>query len=271
MRLRVIGLALVALLATGCAHNSTPMEPYDPYEDANRKVFNFNQGLDKYVLAPTASAYTAVTPGFFRQGVDNFFDNASYPGTILNDFLQGKVKQGFQDTGRFIVNTTVGLLGFFDPASAIGLVENDEDFGQTLATWGANSGPFLELPGLGPRYARHTADLPVATATNVLTYAVSSSVGWPLTVLYVINTRAMLDRAARIRAEAALDPYLFTRSAYMQYREQKIYDGNPPTEDLYDDSFFDELDEDAFFEELEAEEAVEAEAAGEPTEPSSAQ
>lgn len=235
-------IVLIALLCAGCAHNSTVAKPYDPFEDANRSVYDFNQGVDRYVLGPVASGYSAVTPGFFRQGVDNFFNNASYPNVIVNDLLQGKLGQGLADTGRFLINTTVGVLGLFDVAQYVGLKSNDEDLGQTLAVWGANSGAYLELPGLGPNYVRDTADLPIAYATNVLTYTVQSSVAWPLTVLYVINKRAMLDDVVRLREEAALDPYVFTRTAYTQLRTQLIHDGAPPLDDLYDEELFEEFE-----------------------------
>lgn len=242
MLARAACLALMALAVSGCAHNSTPNAAYDPFEDTNRKVFGFNQRLDEYVLAPTARVYSKLTPRFVRTGVDNFFNNALYPNVILNGFLQGKPGQGMQDTGRFLVNSTIGILGLFDPATSMGLEAHNEDFGQTLAVWGVNSGPYLELPGLGPHNTRHAIDIPVQSATNVLYYAAESNVAAPLMILYYVNKRALLEKAATIRERAALDPYLFTRSAYIQYREQLIYDGSPPREDLYDDDLFDELD-----------------------------
>ena len=195
------------------------------------------------MLAPVASAYAAVTPSFFRRGVDNFFSNARYPGVILNNALQGKFVQSASDTGRFLVNTTVGVLGLWDPASKIGLREHNEDFGQTFAVWGANSGAYLELPLVGPNYVRTLPNYPLGAFTNVLNYAWDFQVTGPLAVLYIINTRALLENAVQIREQAALDPYLFTRTAFMQYRENLIYDGNPPEEDLYDDSMFEDFEE----------------------------
>lgn len=241
--MRYCALLLLVCGLAGCAHNSTPLNPYDPYEDGNRTVFDFNQNLDAYVLAPVASAYSSITPGFVRRGVDNFFNNARYPGVILGDVLQGKFRQGAADTGRFVVNTTVGLLGLWDAARHVGLPAHNEDFGQTLAVWGVNSGPYLELPALGPNYARTLPDYPVSVLTNTLNYVFDYQVTGPLYVLYVINKRALLDKAAKIREQAALDPYLFTRTAYMQYRENLIYDGKPPQEDLYDESLFEDIEE----------------------------
>jgi phospholipid-binding lipoprotein MlaA len=238
--LRVALLLLLLATFSGCAVNSTPLDPYDPYERTNREIFELNQKFDQYVLAPVASGYAAVTPRAVRRGVDNFFNNARYPNVILNDLLQGKVTYAFQDTGRFLLNTTVGVLGLWDPAEKLGLPAREEDFGQTLAVWGVNSGPYLELPAQGPSYTRHLADYPVAAATNMLTYAFDYQVTGPLLVLYYINKRALLEKAVKIREEAAIDPYLFTRSAYMQSRHNLIHDGNPPTDDLYDESLFED-------------------------------
>jgi phospholipid-binding lipoprotein MlaA len=243
--MRYLVLLSLALGLSGCAQNATPLDPYDPYEDVNREIFEFNQALDAHVLEPAASVYSFVTPTFFRRGVDNFFSNASYPNVILNDFLQGKVEQGFADSGRFLLNTTVGVLGLWDPAKYVGLEEHLEDFGQTLAVWGVNSGPYIELPALGPTYARTLWDYPIAATTNVLAYAFEPTVTIPLTALYIINKRALLDKAAKIREQAALDPYLFTRTAYTQYRYNLIYDGNPPADDLYDESLFEDIEEEA--------------------------
>lgn len=241
MRAKLIAVLVFAgLIVGGCAHNSTPADPYDPFERTNRKVYGFNQKLDRYVLAPVASGYAAITPRFFRHGVDNFFTNAQYPGVILNNLLQGKASEGLADTGRFLINTTIGLLGVWDPAAEMGLERHQEDFDQTLAVWGANSGPYLELPLYGPSHARTLADYPVAYATNTLTYAVESQVMAPLMVLYVINKRALLDQAVAIREQAAVDPYLFTRSAYIQHRHNLIHDGQPPAENLYDEDLFED-------------------------------
>lgn len=240
--LRLAALLLLLSLLGGCATNSTPLEPYDPYEAHNRETFELNQQLDRYVLSPVASGYAAITPRIVRRGVDNFFNNVTYPKVILSDLLQGKFSQAAQGSGRFLVNTTIGVLGLWDPASRIGLPARRSDIGQTLAVWGVNSGPYIEVLGLGPNYARELSDVPAGVATNPLTYLFTYHVTAPLAALYYINKRAQLDKAVQIREQAALDPYLFTRSAYMQYRQNLIYEGNPPQEDLYDESLFDDLD-----------------------------
>ncbi|NLO80984.1 MAG: VacJ family lipoprotein [Xanthomonadaceae bacterium] len=240
MRSRLVVTVLLCGLLSGCATNSTPLNPYDPYEEHNRNVFELNQKLDRHVLEPVASGYAAITPSFFRRGVDNFFNNASYPKVILSDLLQGKFAHAARGTGRFLVNTTVGLLGIWDPASRIGLPARRSDMGQTLAVWGANSGPYIEVLGLGPNYARELSDIPASIATNPLGYIFTYHVTVPLAALYFVNKRAQLDKAVQIREQAALDPYLFTRSAYMQYRQNLIYEGNPPQDELYDESLFDD-------------------------------
>lgn len=242
--IQLLGLLLIAVLASGCAQ--TPQRPgaiYDPLEPANRGIYAFNDTMDEYVVGPVARGYSYVTPAFFRRGVDNFFSNLAYPGVALNDFLQGKVRQGFQDVLRFGVNSTLGIGGVFDAASTMGLPANREDFGQTLGVWGAEPGAYLVLPAFGSSNVRDVTSYPVSWYTNVTTY-----VGDPVTVtaLYVvnyINKRALLDKAVRIREQAALDPYAFTRSAYMQYRRNLVYDGNPPLE--YDSNdFFEQMEQD---------------------------
>ena len=244
--LRLTGLVVLAsaLLLAGCAQNPPSGEVYDPIEPVNRKVFWFNQQLDTYVLKPAADAYVFVTPEFARRGVTNFFTNSLYPSTILNNFLQGKVGPGLTDVMRFVVNTTLGMGGLFDPATAMGLPRHDEDFGQTLAVWGLGPGAYLELPVLGPSNTRDVFRLPVDWFMNVYPGLVSNTAATAgLTALGVVNTRANLDNALEIRREAALDPYVFTRSAYDQRRTNMIYDGSPPEQDLFDESFFDDMDE----------------------------
>lgn len=205
----------------------------DPYEDWNRKFYAFNDALDKAILAPAAHAYVEVTPAPMRHGVNNFFDNLAYPEVFINDFLQGKVEQGFEDAGRFIINSTFGLGGLIDFAGGLGFSRNNEDFGQTFAVWGFDSGAYFDLPFLGPNTARDASGIPPGTVTNLLFYA-NSIVAFPLGLLKIVDKRASLDSAIRIRDETALDPYVFQREAYLQRRRHLIYDGNPPPDDLND-------------------------------------
>jgi len=230
---------LGGLLLAGCASQPTEGPAYDPLEDANRTVYGFNETVDTYALAPTARGWTAITTPEMRRGVGNFFSNLSYPGVAINNLLQGKPELATRDTIRFMVNSTLGIGGLFDPATAMGLKKHNEDLGQTLAVWGVDSGPFLMLPLLGPSNVRDTSQYPASAYTDVLYY-----VSWDalatggLSVLNVVNTRAQLDRAVAIRDQAALDPYAFTRSSYRQLRRNRIHDGNPPKEeDPYGDFF----------------------------------
>ena len=226
-------LCVAAGLLSGCA--STPaaddVGTPDPYEDWNRKFYAFNDALDKAILAPAAHAYVEVTPAPMRHGVHNFFDNLAYPEVFINDFLQGKVEQGFDDVGRFIINSTFGLGGLIDFAGGLGFERNDEDFGQTFAVWGFDTGAYFDLPFLGPNTTRDASGIPAGTVTNVLFYA-DTFLSFPLGLLKIVDKRASLDSAIKIRDETALDPYVFQREAYIQRRNHLIHDGNPPPDDL---------------------------------------
>ncbi|MDH5553497.1 MAG: VacJ family lipoprotein, partial [Nitrosomonas sp.] len=169
------------------------------------------------------------------------YDNLAYPNVMLNAFLQGKVSQGFSDSLRFIVNSTVGFFGLFDMATHMGLKKNDEDFGQTLGVWGVDTNSYLFIPFLGPSSDRDAADIPVSVATNVLFYAgyvAGAAVLAPLTALGAIDKRARMAGPMKIRDQAALDPYLFVREAYLQQREYLVHDGELPPE-TYDDPIMD--------------------------------
>ena len=222
----------VSLLGAGCA--STPKtsetsDANDPYEGFNRKAYGFNDTLDRNFFEPVARGYAKVTPEPVRAGVTKFFDNVNYINVIANDLLQGKGGQFASDTGRFVVNSTVGVGGLFDPATKIGLASHDEDLGQTFGKWGMGEGAYLVLPVVGPNSFRDLPNLASSMALNPLTW-VNSIVTIPIGVLSAVNTRANLLEATSIRDQAALDPYTFVREAYRQQREYKIYDGNPPGE-----------------------------------------
>ena len=221
----VLGLALGL---GGCASSPTGEGTPDPLEPINKPVYRFNDRLDKAILEPVANAYIRVTPQPVRTGVSNFFDNIAYPNVILNDVLQGKAKQGVVDTWRFIFNSTVGILGIFDVATHLGLESHNEDFGQTLGYWGAGSGAYLVLPLIGPNTVRDAPGLAVGAVTNGLFYVGTAAITIPLSVLGVIDLRARAADAIRLRDQAAVDPYVFTREAYLQRRTFLIYDGNPP-------------------------------------------
>ena len=219
----------------------------DPFEVINRPVYQANGMLDRYVGEPVSRVYIDYTPGPLRSTVSNFFDNLTYLSVVLNDFLQGKGEQGLADSGRFLINSTFGAFGLFDVATPLGLKRHDEDFGQTLAVWGMGQGSYLVLPFLGPTTARDVPDIGVSAVTNILFY-VSSPVVAPVAILGFVDKRSRFDQAIQIRNELAVEPYLFTREAYIQHRNFLIYDGDPPIDD--DDLFLDES-----FAELDLEEA----------------
>lgn len=246
LRANWIGLLLFLFLvaSSGCASTPGKSDPHDPLERPNRAVYRFNQAVDKAVLKPAADAYVKITPQPVRTSVSNFLDNLAYPNVILNDFLQGKMEQGVSDTARFIWNSTVGIFGLFDVASHMDMAPHDEDFGQTLGVWGSGSGPYLVLPLLGPSTVRDTTGLPVTYATNVLFYiGQAASVTLPLTVLYAIDLRARSAGAMRFIDVAALDPYLFARESYLQYRTYLIYDGHVPRAKLLEEEDEDDAED----------------------------
>lgn len=222
--------------------------PDDPIEAVNRPIYHANDVLDEYVGEPLSRVYIDYTPEPIRSSVSDFFDNITYPNVILNDFLQGKGEQGLEDSGRFLINSTFGAFGLFDVATPLGLKEHDEDFGQTLAVWGLGQGPYLVLPLLGPNTARDAPDLGVSAVTNILFY-VTNPVAVPVAMLGFIDQRSRFDQAIRIRNETAVEPYLFTREAYLQHRDFLIYDGDPPIDE--DDLFLDESFAEVDFEEEE--------------------
>ena len=246
-------LLLFAVLSAGCAtvpqegQSVTPSDEdassIDPYENVNRPLYNFTESVDRNILGPVANSYIEHVPHPVQRSIGNFYDNLAYPGVVLNDFLQGKMLQGAEDSLRFILNTTIGLAGLFDVATPMGLEKHDEDFGQTLGVWGVDNKSYMYLPILGPSSNRDVLGLPVTIASNVLFYAafvVGAPITVPLGILGVIDKRARHDEDLRVVEQAALDPYLFTREAYWQQREHLVFDGNPPSE-TYDDLLKDEL------------------------------
>lgn len=226
-----------ALSVTGCAtkepravdatraSKGKAADAADPYEGFNRSMYGFNMGLDKHLLKPVASGYKTITPNFMQTGVSNFFTNLKGINVVLNDVLQGKFEQGASDTGRFLTNSTVGLLGLFDVASDLGLQGNVEDFGQTLAVWGVDQGPYLVLPVLGPTTVRDGAAIVVDKAANPGSYVPGTG------IVEGINDRANAEGALNFIDEAALDPYVFTRESFLQYRKNLINDGKSNSTD----------------------------------------
>lgn len=241
--LRAVLLVVLSLVLCGCAAapGRTAADD-DRWENFNRGVYSFNDAVDRGALKPAAKGYKKVTPGWFRRGVGNFFANLDYPATIVNQFLQGKGVTGLKDTGRFLLNSTLGIGGLFDVATPVGLEAHDEDFGQTLAVWGVNSGPYVNLPMFGPSTLRDAPSRVFDFFLDPLTNAdIPWEAEWGQRVLDVVHTRAEL-LTLDPTLERAFDPYAFIRDAWLQRREFEIFDGNPPPETL-DDELLDEEDE----------------------------
>ena len=212
----------------------------DPWEPVNRRIDAVNRGLDNVTLKPVARGYRKYLPAFVRRGATNFFSNLRTPLTIINEILQGKGRAAFSDTGRLLLNSTVGIGGLFDPATSAGLEKHKEDFGQTLATWGVPSGPFVMIPLLGPRTLRDALAIPLNIFADPLLHYENASVRDKLWALQVLDARARFLSVENM-IDASYDPYVTVRDAYLQNREYLIYDGDPPEyEDEYLDEFLEE-------------------------------
>ncbi len=217
--------AVFLLLLGGCATNGNPRDPLEP---VNRAVYKFNDGLDQLIVKPAAKLYRAVVPDFMRTGVSNFFSNINDVIVALNNLLQGKIPAAINDLGRVLVNTTLGVFGVMDPATALGVEKNNEDFGQTLGYWGLGDGPYIVLPFLGPSSLRDTVGWVGDVYTYPVTYVNPERDRYALIALRFVATRADLLEASQILETAALDPYEFVRDAYLQRRRNLVHDGNPP-------------------------------------------
>jgi phospholipid-binding lipoprotein MlaA len=219
-------LLLAGLLLTGCATlPSGKPDARDPWERFNRASFKFNDGIDRAVGRPVAKAYVKVTPRPIRTGISNVFSNLNNVTTVFNDVLQGKIRQAGRDSTRFLLNSTLGLAGLFDPATSAGLENNDEDFGQTLGKWGVKAGPYVMLPFLGPSTVRDTFSRSVDQFTDPTNYLEDDSTRYIIRGVEIIDLRAgLLDLDEQLNR--SYDRYAFVRNAWLQRREFKVKDGN---------------------------------------------
>ena len=224
-------LAVTLLSLAGCAIQ--PPKTEDPWQSFNRKTFAFNEKVDKAVVRPVAVGYRKVTTETMRKLIGNFYSNIELPVSIVNDLLQVRPAGAARNTGRFAVNTTIGLLGFFDPASELGLTLDKTDFGVTLARWGVPDGPYMVLPLLGPTTVRNIWAWPVDSylLDPMSWYAREHNFKYHAeylpVMLYFVQLRAsFIDSESFLNS--AYDPYLMTRDAYLQRRTYLIYHGNPP-------------------------------------------
>ena len=244
-------VVLTLCLLAGCAaQQSRPAGTTvnDPWEDFNRKVFSFNDFLDRNILKPTAEFYVEYTPKWFRTGVNNFFTNLFSIFTIVNEIFQLKITEAISDTLRLLVNTTVGLLGFIDVASMIGLEKHKEDFGQTLGYWGVDSGPYLVLPLLGPRTLRDATSDVVDFQYYDPYRPFPGDSDWAARGFNLVDTRARLLALEEGLIEG--DRYSLIRDAYLQRRRFDIADGEIEEDPFADDDFDAEWEEDEEYLEL---------------------
>ena len=219
-----VALALLQGCATGPQAN-----PTDPLEPFNRSVYSFNEGLDRAVLKPVATAYQNITPSPVRTGVTNFFENISDVWSMVNNVLQAKPAQAADSLFRVTTNTLWGVGGIFDVATELKIPKHKEDFGQTLGTWGLGSGPYVVLPLFGPSSVRDTAGLVVDMQGDLVSQSGNVPARNSLKTLNLVDTRASLLRAGDLLDQAALDKYAFTRDAYLQ-RRKSLIGGNERTE-----------------------------------------
>ena len=226
-------VVVLAALATGCA-TGPYANPKDPLEPMNRSISRFNDTLDDNVLKPVATGYRDYTPDFVQTGVRNVFNNLSDISSTVNNGLQLKGRQTASSFMRVVVNSTFGIYGIFDVATAIKLERYPEDFGQTLGFWGVGSGPYVVLPLLGPSTVRDTAGLPADYALDPVSNLDASTTRSVLQGLRIVDKRANYLAAGVMLDQASIDKYAFLRDAYLQRRRSLIHDGNPPEEEVPD-------------------------------------
>jgi phospholipid-binding lipoprotein MlaA len=233
--LRLAHPVLVGVLAATLSACTTidaarggPGQRLDPWEKWNRKVFNFNEDVDRAVLKPVATTYSDVVPQPIRRGVGNFFGNFADAWSAINNLLQGKISTGFEDATRVGANTLFGLFGVLDVASEMGLERHHEDFGQTLGRYGVGAGAYVVLPILGPSTLRDAAALPIDRLATPPAFFNGTRTQIGLTVVQIVNTRAGLLGATRVIDDIALDKYTFVRDAYLQRRRSLVFDGDVP-------------------------------------------
>lgn len=239
-------ILLSACSSTSSVDNSHS-DPKDPLESINRPFWTFTWDYaDKYVAKPASTAYVEYTPVFVRSGLYNMALNLNEPSTIINNLLQAKFSDAAKSTGRFVLNSTIGLFGFFDPASDFGWERKQEEFGEVLGSYGAGDGPFLVVPGLGPSSVREEA----GDFVDRYYWPLAIIDFWPnmarMAILALEGRASISEQEALIRD--AIDPYEFVKNAYFQNMQFKVYDGAPPievneAEEAELESFLDELDE----------------------------
>ena len=239
------GLCIIAMIVLSACAGNIPAAPkdqraeYDPWEPMNRRISNFNDGLDRVTLRPLAKGYQTIMPGFVKTGVHNFSVNLASPLYIINNFLQGKPTRGFSEFGRFLANSIVGIGGLFDVATNMGLESKPETFGQTFAVWGIPDGPYVVVPFLGGRTLSGAFAIPFNFAGDLAFYLDDSTEKWALYGIRLIDARMQLFKVDDLIADS-YDRYLAVRESFLQNRRFRIFDGNPPEDEDFYDEFLDE-------------------------------
>lgn len=223
-RIRRVLACVVALSLLGSVASAEAPDVSDPWEGFNRAIFRFNEGADKYVVGPIATGWDFMFPDPVEEAIGRFFENTMFPVRFVNDLLQAKPVAAAEDLGRFVINSTIGLAGFFDPAKEFGLKNHKEDFGQTLGYWGVPPGPYLVLPLVGPSNPRDVVGMVADSASRVYPYFVVFWISGAVTTTDLLNSRSLIDETLDAERAAALDFYVFQRNAYMQYRDEQIRD-----------------------------------------------
>ena len=225
-KLRVILLCLCMACTHGCATLGSTHDTRDPFEGFNRTVTSFNEFIDKILFEPIINLYKAITPDFLDRAITNFFDNLNDIVVVINDFLQFKFKQMVADLFRFIFNSTLGIAGLFDVSTGMGFDKHHEDFGQTLGVWGFGPGPYLVVPFLGPSSVRDALGRFAMGGwfNSPLSYIDNDTYKYGLMSLRYVDYRADNLSAQKLIGEAALDEYEFTKTVYLDRREDLVHD-----------------------------------------------
>lgn len=217
-KLALGALVLLSLTLFGCAAvPRAERSPRDPWQRMNRVTFRFDMDFDQHIGEPVARTYVRVIPHPIREGITNFFHNLTYPTVIVNDALQGRLWDFVRDTGRLVVNSTLGFGGLFDPAAQLGMPREVRDFGQTFGKWGIGTGPYLVLPFLGPSDVRDALGLVPAEYTDPLFYVQNTSAEWSARGVSILDTDAKIQPTVKLIRQA-MNPYTFARHAYLAHR-----------------------------------------------------
>lgn len=249
MQKSVFHVGLIGLfLLCGCATNpkaTAPLDPasVDPLERLNRDIYGFNKAFDRYLLKPVAIGYRIAMPYFIQSGVTHFFSNLREIPSTANNLLQGRIEDAANDTGRFVMNSTIGIFGLFDPARHFGIMPRPQDFGQTLARWGMRDSTYIVLPFIGPSTLRDSVGLGVDYYYfSAWTHIHPDSTRYELKGLEIVSLRSsILPTERAVQVAASMDEYTFVRNAYLQHRAHLISGGVVALDDDSDDLSMDEM------------------------------